>query len=133
MAVTSLVFAVITLPFWLYDPPGFAPLLVQSDKVGRFQLILPFAGILVPSVAGVIAVALSFQCMGRDCGVLFRNCAIVQAFPILSVIALSAVQTGTLDLIWAGYGLFFLFFGTLAMWDCLIEEANPTDNASITR
>jgi hypothetical protein len=131
IAVTGLVFGAITLPFWLYDPRGFVPLLVQSSKVARFQLILPFAGILIPSVAGAIAFALSFQRMGRDCVVLFRNCAIVEAFPILCVVVLYTIQTGSLNLVLAGYGLFFLFFGALALWSSLIEEAIPTDNASI--
>ena len=106
---------------------GFAPLFEQSSKVAQFQLVLPFAGIPIPSVAGAIAIALSFQRMDRDCVVLFRNCAMVQAFPILCVIALSTIQTGSFNLVWAGYGVFFLFFGTLAFWTSLIAEAIPND------
>ena len=128
IAVTGIVFGAITVPFWLYDPRGFVPLFVQSTKLTQFQLILPFAGILIPSVAGAIAFALGFQRMGRDCVVLFRNCAVVEAFPVLCVIALSTIQTGSFNLAWAGYGLFFLFFGTLAFWNSLIEEAIPSDN-----
>jgi uncharacterized membrane protein len=128
VAVTVAAFGAITLPFWLYDSQGFVPLIVQSNKVGQFQLILPFAGILIPSVAGAIAIALSLQRMDRDCVVLFRNCAMVQAFPILCVIALSTIQTGSFNLVWAGYGVFFLFFGTLAFWTSLIAEAIPNDN-----
>ena len=126
IAVTGLVFVAITIPFWLYDPRGFVPLLVQSNKLAQFQATLPFASILIPSVSGAIAVALSFQRMGRDCVVLFRNCAIVQAFPILCVIALFIIQTRSFNLILAGYGLFFLFFGALAWWSSLIKETIPT-------
>ena len=129
ISITGIGLGVITLPFWLHDPRGFAPLFEQSNKVAQFQLTLPFAGILIPSVAGAIAIALSFQRMDRDCVVLFRNCAIVQAFPVLCVIALSSVQTGSFNLVWAGYGLFFLFFGTLAFWSSLIEEAVPNDRS----
>jgi hypothetical protein len=119
--VMCLSFLAVTIPFWLYDPQGFTPLIQQTKKVAQYP-VLPFGGIIIPSVAGVIALALSFQRMNRDNVTLFRNCAIVQAFPVLCVIILSSLQAGSLFLILSGYGIFFLFFGALAFYTKLIQS-----------
>ena len=114
LAVTCVALAAMTVPFWVYDPPAFAPLAQQSNKVGQFRALLPQSGVVIPIGAAVIALALSFQKMTNDCVVLFRNCAVVQAFPVLCVIVLSSVQAGRLNLVLAGYGVFATFFGLAA-------------------
>ncbi len=111
LTLTCLALAAITIPFWLYDQAEFSPLYQQARKVGEFETVFPSPGLLIPIMASIIAVALSFSRMTSDCIVLFRNCAIVQAFPVLCVVILSSFEAGRLEFILAGYGVFFLFFG----------------------
>ena len=115
-ALTCLTFAVITLPFYLYDPQGFSPLHAYN-KLARFESILPAAGLLIPAVTTLVAMALSWQRMAADCLVLLRNCAIVQAVPVVAAVVLSSLGSGHLnfdDFAW--YGLSFMVFGALAAW-----------------
>ena len=136
IAVTLATFCAVTVPFYLYDPQEFGPS-IQAQHLHQLQPVIPSTDIIIPLgivvltlPTGVIALALSFQNMGRNVPVLFRNCAIVQAFPILCTIVLySLLIVQRLDLMHAEYGEFFLFFGAAAFWamlfgvqDDLIED-----------
>lgn len=122
MTLTCLVFAAVTLPFYLYDPQGFSPLHTY-DKLAQFEGILPFAGTIIPLVGGVIAVALSLQRMDDSGIVLLRNCALVQAFPIVCIVILSSIATQRLNFVdFAWYGLTFLGFGALAAWISIVRK-----------
>ncbi len=59
------------------------------------------------------AIALSFAKM--DAAALFRNCALVQAFPVVTSVALATVQNHRLDLSYARYGAFFAWFTLMAL------------------
>jgi hypothetical protein len=107
-------FAAVTIPFWIYDPAGFTPLHAQAHKVAEFQTILPFAGLVVPTLGGCIAMALAWRSIKLRSETWLRDCAIVQAFLVICVATLTALQTGTLSLTSTSYGVFFLFFGVLA-------------------
>jgi hypothetical protein len=122
IAITLTIVGSVTLPFWLYDPQGFSPFFEQGNKLSQFHSILPLAGIIIPVVSGLIALAFSFQGMDTNCVALFKNCAIVQAFPVLSVIILKSIQTKSLNLDLAGYGLFSLFFGVVALWTHIVDD-----------
>jgi hypothetical protein len=130
---------VVTVPFYLYDPQGFGPN-IQAQHLGQLQPVIPSTDIVVPLgmilltvPTGVIALVLSFSNMSRKLPVLFRNCAIVQAFPVLCTIVLySLLIAERLDLMHAEYGTFFLFFGAAASWavlfgvrDDLVEDRHP--------
>lgn len=123
-AIAGAVFLLVTLPFYLYDPTGFAPLAVQASKIGKLETVLPFARIIIPLAAISIAVALSFQKMRADCAVLFRNSAVVQIFVLLFTALVSSVNLGKPDLFFgqSGYGMFTLFFGVLALWIILNDN-----------
>jgi hypothetical protein len=121
-AITCIAFMVITIPFYLYDPQGFSPL-TSIDELGRFRSLVPFAGYAIPIVTGIIALALSFfQPASRNLDVLFRNCAIVLAFPVLCGIILSTIGLGRIDFSFALFGAFFLFFGALSFWGDLFDR-----------
>ena len=115
----------ITIPFWLYDPQGFAPFFVQGNKVAQFSATLPFADKVIPLSATAIAIGLSWRRMGSDCIALFRACAITQAFLVLSFAILDSLQSGTVSLHTMGYGPFFLFFGAVASWGGIIGLPKP--------
>lgn len=115
-ALTLLAFAAVTVPFYLYDPQGFSPLHAY-DKLAQFEDILPAAGTLITVLSGVITVGLCWHRMDSDGIVLLRNCAIVQAFPVVCAVILSSLRLGHLnfdDFAW--YGVSFMFFGALAAW-----------------
>ena len=123
--ITCMTLGLMTIPYYLYDPQGFSPLYMQN-KASQFESVLPFAGILVPMVTGIIALILSLHHANGNMHVLLRNCAIVLAFPVLSGTILKSIMTGKPDFVFTGYGLSFLFFGAISFWPVLVG-----DNASI--
>ncbi|MBA7622777.1 hypothetical protein ES703_30164 [subsurface metagenome] len=118
-ALTFMSFSLVTVPFYLYEPESFSPL-HTVNKLGIYQTVLPYSGVVIPIVSGILAIALSFQRM--DFTKFLRNCTAVQALPFLSCIVLSTVQTGSLSFYFDGYGLFFLFFGVLSFWIILSKN-----------
>jgi hypothetical protein len=114
--ITGTTILILTLPFYFYDPQAFAPL-YAAGKLGQFEPVLPFAGILVPAVTGIIALILAFlQLATGKPDALLRNCAIVLALPVLCGIILFSVRIGRPSFGFASYGTFFLFFGAVAFW-----------------
>lgn len=116
LAITCAACAAITLPFWLYDPAGFSPFHNQTDKLAAYQSVLPFSELIVPALGGCIALALAVRSLRRGSDPWLRDCAIVQAFLVFSVVVLSMIQRGKFALVLMGYGVFFLFFGVYACW-----------------
>ena len=47
-AIVGLVVLGLVVPFWLYDPAGFAPIHIQYQKVAQFNEILPYSGLITP-------------------------------------------------------------------------------------
>lgn len=129
-AIAGAIFLALTLPFYLYDPSGFAPFAVQSGKLVAMQDVLPYARVIVPVLSLAVTVALSFRKMGTDGTDLFRNAAIVQIFMLLLMTVISSAHYGKLDLFLnqSGYGMFTLFFGALAYW--MILHNNRKDSLS---
>src|SRR5437588_4811961 len=117
--------AALTLPFWMYDPPGFSPFRAQARKLTQFQNILPFAGMLVPLLGGSIALALAWRSLTRRRETWLRDCAIVQGFLVISLVTLSAIRERTISLVLTGYGVFFLFFGVLAFAEKYSDRSVP--------
>ena len=124
LAISGVTFLAVTLPFWLYDPTGFAPLRVQSEKLKGIEDILPYAGIIIPGVTSLLAVGLSFQDMKADTARFFRNCALVQLFVLFFTSAVYSVKLGHVDFFiqQSGYGMFSLIFGATAFWMYLYNE-----------
>jgi hypothetical protein len=80
--------------------------------------LLPYADLLVVAGAGALSIALAFRRMGGDGLDLLWNCTLVQMYFLMAGCLLNSLQSGRLDLSFGveGWGLFFLFFGALAMW-----------------
>jgi hypothetical protein len=116
MTVAAFACLAVTLPFYLYDPKGFTPLHVYY-KLAQFESAFPCAGVVIPLAGGILAAALAFQRMDERCVVLFRNCAIVLAWPVVWAVGLWSVSLGCLELQrFAWYGIGSLVFGALACW-----------------
>jgi hypothetical protein len=120
MLLTCTVLGAVTLPFYLYDSQAFSPL-HQTTKLSQFSSILPFAEIIIPLLGGTIACCLAFQRMDKKGILLMRNCAIIQAFMVLSPFVLSSISSRELSFNFIGYGIYFLFFGTVYSLSSIVE------------
>ncbi|MEK6335105.1 MAG: hypothetical protein AABM67_09160 [Acidobacteriota bacterium] len=116
VAIACAAFAAVTFPFWLYDPAGFSPFNTQTHKVAVWQTVLPYSGFVIPALGGLIALALAVKSLRQRSVTWLRDCAIVQAVLVLSVVTLSIIQRRTFSLVLMSYGVFFLFFGVYACW-----------------
>ena len=107
--------AAVSLPFYLADPGGF-PLTAQARVVGRHARLLSHAGLVVPSVALLAALALAGRAAGAGLPRLLGACAAVQAIPVAGLVLLASLDAGRVDLGSVDYGVFSLPFGALAAW-----------------
>ncbi|MBA2703462.1 MAG: hypothetical protein H0U60_06395 [Blastocatellia bacterium] len=106
MGLTSITFAAITLPFYFYDPAGFAPL-DAGRRLTRFEYLLPHAAVVITASMALLSIALGLLPM-KSRASLWLRCALVQAFPVI---------VGTLlggGLLYLAYSTMFLPFGVLA-------------------
>src|SRR5262249_22079368 len=99
--------ALITLPFYFYDPAGFSPLYTLR-KVDQFGAFLPFAGALIVALSGLIAVVLAARPLRDDAAVFFGACAVPQALPIVAGLIFYAANR-RLDYTFPGYGFSFMW------------------------
>jgi len=123
-AFVVVVCTAVTLPFWIYDPAGFTPFRTQAHKVAEFQAVLPSASLIVPALGACLALALAWLSTKRGRETWLRDCAIVQAFLVICVVILSVIQTGTFSLLETSYGVFFLFFGVMALGPKVLEMSD---------
>jgi hypothetical protein len=110
--LTCLTIVCLTVPFYLHDPVHFAPL-DTANRLLRFDELLPHLGAALIVLTAAIAISLSFTPM--DAGALFRNCAWVLAFPVVTGVVLSSWQERELNLWYARYGTFFAWFALMAL------------------
>jgi hypothetical protein len=114
LMLTCIVCALLTLPFYFYDPQGFAPL-EAADRLTQFDEVFPHAGWLISIGMALLSITLAWRPM-RIPSSLWLNCALVQAFPVIVGYLLGR------DLVFLSYGSFFFSFGILA---AATHEANP--------
>ena len=114
LILTSVVCALLTLPFYVHDPRGFAPL-EAVDRLTRFEVVLPYAAWLICTGMVSLSFTLAWQPMQAP-SILWRNCALVQAFPVIVGYLLGH------DLVFLTYGSVFLCFG---IFGAATEEALP--------
>jgi hypothetical protein len=116
VAVTCVMSAAITLPFYIYDPQGFSPLSNTAGKLGDFRSMIPFVGIIVPLVTGLISLVLALQSANHDLDIMLRNCAIVLVLPVLCGVVLSSVEAAQPVFWFSSFGLPAMIFGVVATW-----------------
>jgi hypothetical protein len=112
MTLTCLVTACLTLPFYVHDPVNFTPL-DAANRLLRFDELFPHLGIVIMVLMSALSIALA--CTPMDTGAIFRNCALVQAFPVVTGVVLSTLQERQLNLWYARYGAFFAWFALMAL------------------
>lgn len=123
--VIGAVFLVVTVPFWAYDPPAFAPYLIQAGRLKNVESILPYASVIVPAVSFSLSAAFSFTRMPSDGAAMFRNCAIVQLAVLYISSLLYTAHMGVFSLFLGnvGYGMFTMFFAAASIWIYLSTNA----------
>jgi hypothetical protein len=122
-ALTCATTACLTAPFYLQDPGNFGPL-EATNRLLVFNALIPQLGVALIVLMAALAFALS--CTQMDAAALFRNCAIVQAFPVVAGAVLTTLQHRELNLWYARYGAFFAWFALMA-W--AIESARNREPA----
>jgi len=117
MAFTCGVATALVFPFYLDDPMQFGPL-EAADRLLRFNAVFAYAGaaigISMAAAAGILA------CRQMDRAALFRNCALVQALPVVAGVLLSGA--GRLSLAYATYGTFAAWFVFMATADRFADK-----------
>lgn len=111
-ALTCATIACLTLPFYLHAPRSFAPI-EGASRLLVFDRLLPHLGVALIVAMAALSLGLSFSPM--DAPKLFRNAALVQAFPVVAGVVLSTVRDGHANLIYARYGAFFAWFVFMAV------------------
>ncbi|HEX6280448.1 MAG TPA: hypothetical protein VFZ49_10610 [Pyrinomonadaceae bacterium] len=128
-AVVATAFLIVTLPFYLYDPPGFTPLYVQSGKMQQFNDILPQAGLILGICSLLLSTILAFRASWEKTGTFFQSLAWVQLFILLFTSTLYILWVAHFNLYFGhiGYGLFVMFFGVFAQWARLAPTRSGMD------
>jgi hypothetical protein len=106
LMVTCSICAFVTLPFYLYDPSGFSAL-EAANRLTRFDEIIPHVAWIIGTGMAVLSLVLAWR-FTPTYPSLWRNCALVQAFPVIVGFLLDP------DLSFLSYSSFFLCFGVLA-------------------
>lgn len=130
-AIGAAAFVAVTVPFYLYDPGGFSPLHTLAMTAG-FGDVIPLGEYVVPGTMLLLAVLLPLHRMDGADHVFLRNCAIIQAWPVVCGIAASLLASdATIDASfgYAAYGLNFLFFGLLGAWSRLAPRRELPEDA----
>jgi hypothetical protein len=106
-SLTCLTIACLALPFYLHDPSHFTPL-EGANRLLVFDQLVPHLGVALMAAMAALAIFLSFR--QNSASALFRNCALVQAFPSVAGVVLGSMLNGRVDLTYARYGAFFAWF-----------------------
>lgn len=126
--IVGAAFIAVTLPFWLYDPPGFTPLSVQTGKMQQFNEILPHAGMIMAAIAALLTLGLSVRKRSTSTWAFYQNLAFVQLFILIFTSVLYSIWIGQFNMYFGhiGYGLFVMFFGVFAQWTKLSSTDEGT-------
>ena len=122
LAVVLAILALVTLPFYLYDPAHFSPLHTtgKMDLGGRFPHaaeVVFFSGCLLASALGFFQ--RGFRSLESVCARMF----VVQEFAVLSGFILASLASRRPALDYAHFALLSMFFGVFAFGAGLFRRA----------
>jgi len=112
LLVAGLVFVAITLPFYLYDPAGFAPLSIQN-KFAQFGDYVPERVVLLPVLCLAFSVAVALWPGTRGATDWLVRAGLVLLMPAVLLVALVSIRSGGLLLRYSAYGIPAALFGAL--------------------
>ncbi len=123
----------ITLPFYLNDPAGFAPL-GSRNKLAFLDQTLPWAGTAMIGATVLTSLLASLWLLwrrNRDSTIaFFRCCAIVTLTPMLCAVLFFSWVSGHPDfgIMRDRFGLMYVFFALLGWGGCLRGSARQMDD-----
>jgi hypothetical protein len=110
MLLTCAAAAAITLPFYVASPDNFGPL-EAANRITRFNVTWPHAGDAIVVAMTALSIGLPLLRPTR----LFRDAAVVQAFPVAAGTLLGLLQWGRVDLEYTSYFTFAAWFALMAV------------------
>ena len=119
MAVTSLTVVVLIAPYYLYAPDVFSPFRT-ANKFYQLDHVLPFAGLILPALSGLVAVALACSRSSGQLPELLQRCAVTLAVPIVLATLLEIAGPGSTAFTFTSYGLSAVFFGGAGYFPALV-------------
>lgn len=118
LLAVALTFVMVTLPFVLYDPAGFAPM-HTAGRLAVFGVRPPFTW-LIPLVTAVLALSLSLRQQKTFEG-LALSCAIVLAMPFVMGLGAPLLLDEMTQPRLMSYGLSALPFGAWYVWSAVMD------------
>jgi hypothetical protein len=113
-ALIGLSFSLITLPFYFYDPAGFAPLYLHN-KFSNFDGELRHAGLLLPAVSVLFSVMLATSPANRAVGTWLIQSGLVLTVPVVFLVALASTRAGGPNFTFTDYAVPGVFFGVIGV------------------
>lgn len=126
LGIAAISCVAITLPFYLWDPANFSPILVQASKVTSIETVLPFAGVLIPLSGFLTAGLLGLRRYKPNEAAFYWHCAIAQFVILIFTTVLHSIKLGKVDIFvgQSGYGMFTLVFAAIAFSLTYFGEPN---------
>lgn len=112
-AIAWAVALLVSAPFYFANPTAFSPL-HTLDKLRQLEPVVPHASVLIPLASAAVAALLALRRSNGEHQVCLRNCAVVLALPVASVVVVESAAASCLDFGATGFALGSLFFGAAA-------------------
>jgi len=130
LLVAALVFLAITLPFYLYDPAGFAPLSIQN-KFAQFGDYAPERVVILPALCLAFSIAVALWPEARDAAGWLVRVGLILLMPVVLLVALVSIRSGGLLLRYCAYGIPAALFGALGIAVRMAQPRSSTMAADV--
>jgi len=114
MIVIGVSFGAVTLPFYIHDPSGFAPLYLHN-KFAQFDGEVHHGRILFPVLSLLFSTMVAMYPGNRAVAGWLIQSGVVLTLPVIFLVALATTRAGALNFVFADYALPAAFFGSLGV------------------
>lgn len=112
LVVAGCVFVAITLPFYLYDPAGFAPMAAQN-RFAQFGHYAPARVVLLPTLCVAFSVLATAWPGSRRSAAWLVRAALILLMPVVLLVVLVSIREEGILFRYRAYALPAALFGTL--------------------
>lgn len=115
LAAVLAISAVVTLPFYFYDPAGFSPLHTRG-KINQFNQLFPYAEKTFIGITILGSLLMAWFCGRKPCSKenFLAAFAFTMAVPVILGAVLQSLLLGKAEFLFCSYGTFFVFPGAVA-------------------
>jgi hypothetical protein len=121
VGVVGSAFLAVTLPFYWYDPAGFAPLYLHN-RFTQFEGEVSSGGWLFPGLSLLFSVLVSLHPANRSVRVWLIQCGLVLTLPVVFLVALATTRFGRPNFSFTDYALAGVFFGGIGAGLSLVRR-----------